>query len=339
MAKRNPLFYGPSGSAKSENAKRIIENMHRDTGKKARVIVGDGSAATYEDLVADGVVELVDYTIRDYPTTTLQQLLDGYWPADPLDPFSPMVAPMTADKKRIDYEKLAATYAVQVNEGVSVAGLYILGDKKGGLAYRSARGEKLGQDSPIRYVDGEVDQLGNPKDPNALIFGGNPLSHFNIAQKRLLGIIDRGKALPYEYNVWTAHERSAEDRLSKETVIGPEAAGGALTANLQRHFDDTLHMTTAEKRAKEKDDFTGKMVDDNDVEFRLYTRDHYSPMGNVMVKYKAVTRNVPAGDGADGLSMPLYIVAAKPGDGIEEFYMRKKVYALKMRELRAKVAA
>jgi hypothetical protein len=320
LAKRIDCFYGQSGTGKSEAALRVAKLIYESMGKKTRVLVGDGSKATYTEsgMVDAGIIETLDYTPRDWPTSTLQQLCEGYWPADAEDPKSLLIAPKhdgnAAEKAAFEALKSIGVYII---EGVSVGGLYIMGDTKGGLAYRAGKGEKIGQDSPIRYVDAEVDALGNAKAGTGpgYTFGGNPISHYGVGQKRLLGVIERSKVLPMEFVLWTAHERAAEDKISKEQLIGPEAAGGAMTGNLQRYFNNTLHFATAEKRTKgDKDDFTGKLVEDLDVEYRIWTRDHFSAQGNVTAKYKAVTRGVSAAD------MPHYFSDENPGDSIEKFY-------------------
>lgn len=320
MAKRHELFIGASGTGKSESILRLIQKMWRLHGKKARVCIGDGSAATYDDsgLVDMRVIETLDWSARDYPTTTLNELAEGYWPKDPKDPKSPLLPPDPA---------VLATIGVYAFEGLSTAGLYILGDNIGGLAQRSSLGEKLGQDSPIQYVDGPTDALGkfkpDPKNPHVKgkSYGGNPLSHYGIAQKRMLGVIDRTKGLPVDFVVWTAHERAAEDKLSKEIIIGPECAGGAMTPWMQRGFNNTVHHVLAEKTTRDQDEFTLKSVSEFNAEYRIYTRDHFMPAGNVLTRCKAVTRGVPAGDGEKG-TMPLYIVGKEPGDAIEEYYNR-----------------
>jgi hypothetical protein len=127
--------------------------------------------------------------------------------------------------------------------------------------------------------------------------------------------------------VWTAHEKSTQDKISGEKMVGPEAAGEALTANLPRHFNNTLHFVTASRKAKKsKDEHTEQMVTELDVEYRLYTRDHFHPDGQTFVKYKAVTRGASEQDG-----MPLYLTSDTPGQVVLDFYN-------KMIELRTKRA-
>jgi hypothetical protein len=49
MAKRIECYYGQSGTGKSEALASIIEQIYVQDGLKSRVIVGDGSKATYMD--------------------------------------------------------------------------------------------------------------------------------------------------------------------------------------------------------------------------------------------------------------------------------------------------
>jgi hypothetical protein len=333
MANRVDCFWGQSGTGKSEGLAALIEQVYTVDGFASRVIVGDGSKATYIDrgLVDAKVVEVVDFSLRPYPLSTFALLCEGYWPVDIDDPFSPLQAPKMEDLKKL------GVFGV---EGLSVGAQYLMGDMKGGLAEQSSRGIKIGQDSPVRAIDAELDKAGNAikgtgikvLDANGkpvtdvLSYGGNPMAHYGFAQRRLLANVERTKVFP-NYVVWTAHEKSTQDKISGEKMVGPEAAGEALTANLPRHFNNTLHFVTASRKAKKsKDEHTEQMVTELDVEYRLYTRDHFHPDGQTFVKYKAVTRGASEQDG-----MPLYLTSDTPGQVVLDFYN-------KMIELRTKRA-
>lgn len=317
------LYYGQSGVGKSESIVAVIMRIFRDTGKKARVLVGDGSGATYTALVQAGIVEMLDYTIRDWPLTTLSQLCQGFFPEDPLDPKSKMVA-MTKEKY--------ASLGVVAIEGLSVGAAYVMGDKKGGFAEQAGRGIKIGQDSPIKLQDVMFNAAGEPiKDSGpGTVFGGNPLSHFQHAQKRMLGFIEQSKSLP-GWVIWTGHERAAEDKISGQKLIGAEVAGGALTPMISRQFNNTLHFGTVEKSVKVTDEHTNKISDVIDAEYRIYTRDHFRSEGGMFVKYKAVSRTPFPGGWPTGEldakkqpvmtgAMPLYFESSTPGVSILEFY-------------------
>ena len=303
-------YYGQSGTGKSESIAAVIRRIYKETGKKFRILVGDGSAATYAALVGAGIASIVDYTTRDWPLSTLSQLCEGYWPENPDDPKSKML-PMTP--------AIFATLGGYAIEGLSVGANYIMGDRKGGFAARAALGEKIAGDSPVQLIDLERDAAGNvrPGTGPGLAFGGVTLGGYGHAQRRMLGFIEKSKGLP-GWVIWTAHERSSEDKVSNQKLIGPEVAGGALTASLSRLFNNTLHFATAEKTVKAKDEHTEKLVDVIDSEYRIYTRDHFRPEGNTFVKYKAVCRT------PDPKSMPLYLESEDPGASIIEFYEKIK---------------
>lgn len=315
MAKLIDCFYGQSGTGKSESIRALMVHFYQQFGLTSRAMVGDGSRATYEDLEEEGICEIVDYTVRPWPLSTFQQLCDGYWPdtADIRDPLAPLKAPKPEDLLKL---------GVVAIEGLAVGSQYIMGDMKGGLAEQAGRGIKIGQDSPVVAKDVEYDNNGNPirNTGTGLSFGGNPVAHYGFAQRRLLANVERSKRFP-NMVIWTSHEMAAENKISKEKLIGPEVAGQALTANLPRHFNNTLHFATAASKAKKKDDHTEKMVDELDVEFRIYTRDHFDAEGNNFVKYKSITRGIPPSrDGGKDGGMHLFLTSNVPGESILEFY-------------------
>jgi hypothetical protein len=283
--------------------------VFQETGKHFRVFVGDGSAATYQDwgLVDVGAVHLTDYTIRDWPLSVTQQITEGLWPTDPDDPKSPMRRLTPAE-----YGALAGW----VFEGTAVMSNYIMGHKKGGLAEQAGRGVKIGQDSPIMIKDLDTSASGQyiPNTGTGFTFGGNPVAHYNVAQRHMLTNIERTKQLP-GLVFWTGHERVSEDGVTGEKVIGPEVAGRALSAGLPKYFNNTLHLTIATKvTAKTNDATTGKGVSGVLNDYRLYTRDHMDPDGLTLVKYKAVTRT-PRPD----LIKDFY-TGTEPGQHLLDFY-------------------
>lgn len=324
MAIRVECYYGQSGTGKSEALAAVIKQIYERDGLTSRVILGDGSKATYIDrgLVDAKVVEVCDFSIRPWPLTVMAKLCEGYWPADVDDPTSPLLAPKPADLKKI------GVFGV---EGLSVGAQYLMGDIQGGLAEQSGRGIKIGQDSPVFSKDVLFDKVGAPikgsgpqvKDASGKLieepfsYGGNPVAHYGYAQRRLLANVERTKAFPHIV-IWTAHERSTEDKISKEKLVGPEAAGEAMTANLPRVFNNTLHFVTASrKKEKEKDEHTDQMITNLDVEYRIYTRDHFHPDGSTFVKYKAVTRGCSEKEG-----MPDFLTSDVPGQSVLEFYQK-----------------
>lgn len=309
MARVFDCIYGAPATGKSEAAARLAEHVYKTTGKWARIVIGDGSALTYEHLVDAGVAEICEFGTRPWPQDTMQKLTSGWWP-DPDGKLQPLG--FSANNWGNDLNNVG----VYIFEGLSVAGAYIMGNVQGGLAQRSGNGEKIGQDSPIRIIEGEVDpKTGKIISGPGSAFGGNPPSHYNVAQRTLLECLQRSKNLPVDYVLWTAHEseNNPEKDLNKEALVGPEVVGKALTGSIQRNFNNTLHCVAAMVKTKQQDSHTKKMVDDVDSEYRIYTRPHYSPSGTTMVRYTACTRGVDD-------QFPQYIAADKPGDALLKFY-------------------
>jgi hypothetical protein len=307
MAKRLELFYGPTGSGKTEGIIARMIYYAEKFGLKSRAIVGDGSKASYYDsgLVDAGILEVAEYTPREWPVTTLKRFSEGWWLSDPEDPLSELRPPTAED----------GPFGVVGIEGIAVGANYLMGHNKGGFAYRAGQGEKIGQDSPIVIFDGDRDSTGKlvkGSGPGES-YGGNPLAHFGQVQRLMLTNIERSKLLPASMVIWTTHERGSEDKVSKEILVGPEVVGGAATASLPRLFNNTWHFSTATDREKQKDDHTGKLVDVLDVEYRVYTRDHVHPDGTTSVKYKATTRGVSADE------LPLFLTG-KPGEAVNKLY-------------------
>lgn len=310
MASLFELYYGPPGSGKTRAIIELIRKINAETGKKARVFVGDGSGAMYSQIEGEGVLAgLMDFGIRDEPFTTCQQITEGMWPKAVEDATSPMV--------KLTKDQLSET-AVWVFEGMSVMGNYMMGDKKGGLSQRAADGESLGGDYVVSFAD-------SPEYK----FGGNSVVHYNLGQRHLLQNILRSKVLP-GIVIWTAHERMDDGQRSEgmqkgqqgtkftvsEKIIGPELIGKALTQNISRDFGNTLHFDSVSKKVADgTDDLTGKTKYKSQTEYRIYTRDHFDPEGLVAQKYRAVNRFM-----GDPAKMPDYITAEKPGQALLKFY-------------------
>lgn len=302
-------LYGQSGTGKSESLARLIEEVYRTTGKKARIVIGDGSALTYDHLVELGIADTYTFTMRPWPTATLKGLARGWWPG----PSGKLAPTDPADMAQI---------GIYVFEGMSVAARYLMGHTRGGLADRSARGEKLGPDPAIRLVEGEVDpKTGKVVDGPNEAFGGSGQAHYGYVQNIMLEVVQESHALPVPYVLWTAHEatNNPDNDLSKELVIGPEIIGKALTASIQRIFTNCIHTCTVHKRIKHNDQFTNRAVDDLDSEYRLYTRDHFSPSGTSMTRYKAITRGTDA-------TFPQFFVADTPGEALLCYYQAVVAY-------------
>lgn len=308
MAQRFDLIYGPPGAGKSRGLIELVKYMHKTTGKIARVYVGDGSGVMYSGsgLVEQGIISLVDFSIRDNPFTVCQQICEGWVPEDANNPQSKM--------RRLTPDEVTKT-GLWIFEGAAVMGNYMMGDAKGGLAQRAADGEIIGQDANVRFTDTQ-----------GYAFGGNSPAHYGLGQRHLHANMMRTKSLP-GWVIWTTHERmddgerggglKGEGKVKlDDKTIGPELIGKALTANISRDFGNTLHFTTATKKVADgTDSITGKTLYKDKTEYRIYTRDHFDPDGIVGLKYRAVCRV-----SGDPSKVADYYVSDAPGQALLDFY-------------------
>ncbi len=306
------LIYGPSGSAKSSYFKRIIEYLYERTGKKARVWIGDGSYTTYEDLIDAGVAEVGEFGFREWPQDVLMnRLAVGYGLKDPLDPQSDLIQTSAQDLKD--------KYSITILEGVSTASRYVMGHVKGGLAWRAARGEKIGPESAIRIVEGDFDANGKLISGPGTAFGGAGQAHYGQTQSIMIDMVNQFKCLPHHV-MMSAHEYvndPEKDDLVNERLAGPEVGGKKLTGSFQKLFANTLHSVVL--GFKENKQVEGKRVSELSSDWRLYTRSHYITEGNYKLQYKAMTRDVDE-------TFPIYFENGNPGDAILDYYQKLREF-------------
>lgn len=316
------LIYGLPGSGKSDAIKHaIIQALRENPGKIAKIVVGDGSAPTYQSLVRAGKAEICYFINRPWPLDVMNKLTSGWWLKDPKDPNSELVKP-TKDT----LEKFCAS----AWEGTSVMGRYILGSVKGGLAERAAAGVQMGPDPLVKIVMAEFDDKGNLKDGPETAFGTNGTAHYMAAQGHIVDFINQSLVLP-GHHWWTGHETIMEDQVNigdlknpvkikmQQVIGGPEAAGTKLTPNLQRMFGNTLHAQSYSKViTTEELNELGKKDQEHDQYFRLYTRDHVPVTGATNIKYKACTRDV-------GKDFPQFFDGDR-GEAILNFYRTLRRY-------------
>jgi hypothetical protein len=299
MAKRVELVYGRSGSGKTTWCMQLAEAIYEKHGLKTRWLIGDGGFETVEaaGLVDAGIVEPFHYTIRNNPLQTTQFICEGYWPEDPLDPKSRMVAP--------NYDELGKKYGFFVFEGLTVMAEYVMGDKEGGLSQQAGEKAKAIRDLELKNqlitedrkramsIGGGIDSPYVVTDLTGdLVFGGVSMSGFGFMQRRMKDFIERTRVLPGMV-YWTAHQREIEAKDNDdadEPIVGPDVAGKKLTSVIGASFGNTIHMHLASKKLKEKDKVTGLEVEHLVVEHRAYTRPHYDPDRKTFVKFYANNR-------------------------------------------------
>lgn len=279
------LFWGQSGSGKSDAIRLLLQEwLKQNPDQIARVVIGDGSLATYDHLIEKGRVEAVEFTQRDQPVDVVAKITEGWFPIDG-DINGDLVEPA----KQPNFSKVG----FYVFEGASVMGSYIMSNIKGGLADLAGKGHQFGQPTPFQIPQGEFDEKGNLK-PGGRNYGGNPPSHYGIGQRHVVDAVNRSKRLA-PIVIWTAHEYTNDPTTSqtvKELLVGPEVVGKQLTSSFQKLFGGSYHFQTIATKSKVMDEATKKDRTELDLDFRIWTRDHFSPDNNTMIRYKALVRGV-----------------------------------------------
>lgn len=270
------LVYGKTGTGKTTWWGELAAHIFRTTGQTTRLYAGDNTATVENSgLIDDGIVEVFPFMNRNFPLTVTKKITQGEWPKDLATPAKD-ASDLVPFAKSPGGEKVGLV----VFEGISVMAEYIMGSQEGGLADRAAKGEDLGPAAAIRIIEGQER------------FGSNGMGHYGLAQRRIIDMLRTSQALTHSAMVvWTAHERAAEDKDDgNEKIIGPDAAGKAITAKVGLWFDHVVHLTTATRKVRGKDPATGKDVDSYVIERRAYNRDHADPDGTVFVRYLANVR-------------------------------------------------
>lgn len=250
------LIYSQYGMGKTTLAIELARHL----GVKARVYTAEHSASI-QDAVDEGIAEVWKVNTRPHPFETLRAAADGYWPADPLDPTSPLVAPTSETWEN---------YPVRIYEGLGTFCQYLISNHAtGGLLDRAGRGDIIGPvQEHIQFQDGETS------------IGGLAWAHYNITQREAVGLVQRSQKRP-GFIVWTSHEDDGKERKGAPSVMGPEVLGSAVTASIGREFADVWHIAGMPTDYANPDGTVRRIT-----ERRLYLKDHVLTEGGMVYKSK-----------------------------------------------------
>lgn len=256
MAVMTAMIYGQSGTGKTSLLAAIAKYL-------AQLLPGTRSRAVtceeYPALKASEHVDVWPVDGRKFPFETLQQAVEGWWPADPADPLSVPLPPK---------DKLRGINAYFF-EGTATMGDFMLGGYSfGGLSARIGRGEKIGtEEGAFRF------------DENTIHVGGVSRSHYHLVQKRMLDLIICSRRLP-TLVFWTGHEiRVTDDSRPGFFFIGVEVVGQAATHYINRNVANVFHLTNPPSGVKQG----GELI----PEYKLYVQDHYPTVGDLTTPFKA----------------------------------------------------
>jgi len=260
MAKSLNLIYGQSGVGKTTLLDLIFRWYRQHNPKVKAKLYTCEDYGPIKHLEDEGVLKVWQINMRDHPFSTCTSATDGFWPEDPDDPESELIAPTVSD-----FEE----FPLRFFEGLSTWSEYMIGNYAiGGLAERAGRGDhtgpgtRPGTDEPS-FTDGPL------KTP----VGGNSMSHYNLVQRQMHARVVKSQRFPCDV-WWTAHEmKAAKDEYGRpHPNFGPEIVGSAATPRAPRWFGNLFHAAIKQKEGR-----LDKKVKD-EGEFTVFLKEHYDPI-------------------------------------------------------------
>lgn len=270
--------HGDSGSGKTSFLGSLVGWMKKqDPNAVARLVTAD-NIDVLEPYIDAGWLEVWQIPLWDHPFEILDHACRGYWPQDPRDPTSKLLAPSA---------EMWGKYRLWMYEGLShfsdmlmkrLADLGGEGTYIGPGTRPASQAKNKADDGAdlIAFQDGEYG------------VGGNARAHYNVVQKEMRKNILSCSVMPVQ-TVWTAHTVKATEE--NTPIYGPQLAGKAATAKVQAWFSALLHFDTE--------------VQAGAVKYMLYLKEHKTRMGGP-IPYKAIQR------------IPLQLLDKKTQKAVEE---------------------
>ena len=230
------LIYGPSGVGKTSQLFRLVRYLlkkARETqpNAKARLIHADGGGyAPFEQsgYISKGYVDVFDIKYRQEMIADTRRLSEGKWP-------------VKNRKGELEFSASAysqdwSEYPVLVIEGLtSIANnlIFHLADQEAGAGFKFS----------YKIVEGEY------------TVGGLQEGHYGVIQKEVQKAIVRGfNTIPCKYVIWSALRAKAQDKESREFVLGPEVVGSAMTHKVPSLLGSTFYLESAVGKVKDSEE-------------------------------------------------------------------------------------
>ena len=242
MANTTICLYGRSGTFKTTQIGFLSQYIYERTGKITRLISADGGGwKPLLPYIEGGLIE--PYSIRNEanPIFTLHKLVQGYWPTK-LESGKRLSKEFSLDTSNI------GAYAIEGVTTISELIIDHLAGKKLGMnpAYSltlTASGESItsGQESVKKFDAGEkfIDTQGQALGD--VISGAYSQDHYGYVQKTVIEKLVMSWNLPVELVLWTSHEATAEDDLTRTAIYGPALVGKKGTPKIGRNVGVLIH--------------------------------------------------------------------------------------------------
>lgn len=255
--------YGPSGVGKTTQVMELALYTRARFGKATRLVSCTGGGwSSIQPAIDEGLVLPTFIADRLSPVETVDRLSKGWWPADPMDPSSPLVPP----EKQPSFDGIGATAFDCGSEICEWFMQSMIAKEAAGQIRMSTEG------LAARFKDGDT----NYATPSR--------AHYGTIQNLIAAFIRQSKGLTDQYVLWTFLEQRGQDENTRVPVYGPAIIGQKKSDVAPAWFDDTLHLCfipVMNNKSKELEN-----------ERRMYLTQH--TVGDDPVPFLAKTR-IPSG--------------------------------------------
>ncbi len=237
------LVYGMSDSGKTKQAEDLAVYIRRTMGRDKVLRLAScsgGGWGTVEGAVRAGLIKPTWLRDRQFPYEVVDLISQGYWPEDPENPESPLIAP----KLQPDWATVGGIYIDGISEIAEWLMISSTESEAAGKAKYSA------ESAVAKFKDG----ASSYSSPSRALYG--------VIQNHVTKCVYQSKGIPGVFVGWTALEMKGMDEEGTRTpVYGPDIIGKAKTAKAPSWFDNVLHLQRDAARGK--------------ASFRMYLTTHF----------------------------------------------------------------
>lgn len=254
MVKASFQIFGDSGDGKTALIGEFAKWVFKESGgkidpatrkpvggKRTRIYSADsGGWQTVQPLVDLGIIEVVPMLLMPNAFAWIDKVAKGMVPEKKI----------VNGKEIITWVQRLDGIGCIAHEGITAYSDCLMHN----MADKAAAGVNIGGDGAFNFADGDR------------IIGSNNRGHYMQAQTTVARAVATSQWMlpPDLYVIWTAMARRGEDE-NTSSVLGPQAAGKALTHDLPRWFVYTMRVSAEPQ-------------EDGTVKHRLYLDDHKDKM-------------------------------------------------------------
>lgn len=234
---RADLWYGASGTGKTENLGLAALELWEEHGLVTRFISADGGGwKPLNPYVRLGIIQPISINVLEHPLRVVMALARGFWPIQKPDGKTVYV-PVTEKVIEGDEKNGIPPVGGWMAEGLtSMANKIMIATLK---------------DKNIKVPEQPKDCFVKDGEDEIWYFAGR--SNYLFVQQRVQEFVDIVNTLPFKRIILTALEAKGKDPENDEACYGPKAIGQALTGQIPSWFGDCVHLEVVDTGDFEED--------------------------------------------------------------------------------------